>query len=325
MAATPEEMLKEKLGDELEGKIAAKISEFGGLLTRAAAVRLLCKENGIETEEKLSLSQSASAKLPFSFQAKVERVFPVQAYANGSDRSVRLHISDNSWEATLVLWNEQAKLTGGEISVGDEMECRGAYFRSGEIWVGKNGSVKKISGAAPMLIANLTEGICNVEGDVGEVEPDHEYADRKTGEKKVLSSFQLCNGLDCRRVLLWHSKAAGEQPKVYVGDGLFLENVTFRNGEIHFNSYSRMVVRKSSQEKTGVLEKASADGDFAEFEIGGERFRLSMKEALLLLGVASVPEGVGAETLFSIKAQGFVGKNAVYRIEGGKLAGISFP
>jgi len=324
MAATPEEMLREKLGSEFEGKIAAKISGFGGLLTRAAAVRLLCKENGIETEERLPLSQAASAKLPFSFQAKVERVFPVQAYSNGSDRSVRVHISDNGWETTLVLWNEQAKLIDGEISAGDEIECRGAYFRSGEIWVGKNGSVKKISGAAMALIANLAEGICNVEGEVGEVGPDHEYADRKTGEKKVLSSFQLCNGLDCRRVLVWQPKANEGQPKVYVGDSLFLENVAYRNNEIHFNSHSRMVVKKSSQEKTGVFESAVAKGEEAEFVIGGEKFRLGMKGALLLLGVASVPEGVGVETVFSIKASGCLGKSARYRVLDGKLSSLSF-
>ena len=321
MAATPEEMLKEKLGGDFELKISGKVSEFGGLLTRAAAVRLLCRQNGISFEEMIPLSQAGAARLPFSFRAVVERIYPLQAYANGSDRSVRLHVSDGNEQATLVLWNEQAALVEGEIGTGDGIECSGAYFRGGEIWVSRNGSVKKVAAAGRTPIAKLAAGLCNVEGEVGEVEPDYEYADRKSGEKRRLSSFRLCDGGHCRRVVAWPSPDGKRAPEVCAGDVLLLERVVFRNGELHFNGYSRMVRRKSALERDGVLGQALVEGEEAVLQIGGEKFRLPIGDALGLLGVGAVPEGISGKTLFLIRAQGAAGKTARYRLgAGGKLS-----
>ena len=325
MAQDQEGKLKTKLGGEFEGSVAAKISEFGGLLTREAAIRLLCKQNGIETEERLSLSQAPSAKLPFSFKAKVDRIFPVQEYANGSDRSVRLHLSDGEWEATLVLWNEQAALAEGEIAAGDTVECRGAYFRGGEIWVGRNGSITKVAGSRPSKVSELAEGICNVEGEVREAEPDYEYIDKKSGEARKLSSFQLCSGGQCRRVVVWPSNGRNGAPRVHEGDLLLLEGVSFRNGELHFNTYSRMVKRKAAREKGGKLLRASVEGAEAIFKIGENEFRLPLESALRLLGLLSVPDGVSPETVFAIKAQDCCGKDVKYRLDdGGSLAWLSF-
>ncbi len=325
MAQDQEGKLKGKLGGEFEGSVAAKISEFGGLLTRDAAIRLLCKQNGIETEERLSLSQAPAAKLPFSFRAAVGRIFPVQEYANGADRSVRLHLSDGEWEATLVLWNEQVALSEGEIAAGDTIECRGAYFRGGEIWVGRNGSITKVAGSRPSKVSELTAGMCNVEGEVRESEPDYEYIDKKSGEERKLSSFQLCSGGQCRRVVVWPSPGGKGPPRAHEGDLLLLEGVSFRNGELHFNAYSRMVKRKAAREKSGKLLRASVEGDEAVLEIGAGVFRLPLPVALRLLGLPSVPEGVSPGTIFAIKAQDCQGKDAKYRLDdGGDLAWLSF-
>ena len=322
MAVSPEELLRKRLGQDFEQAVSGKISEFGGLLTRAAAVRLLCKQNGIETEEMISISQAAAAKLPFSFQAHVDRIFPLQAYANGSGRSVRLHLSDAGWEATLVLWNEQTALVEGEVSSGDGIECKGAYFRGGEIWVGKNGTVKRVSSNSPIPIGKLTAGICNVEGEAREVEPDYRYLDKKSGEERKLSSFYLCNGEHCRRVVVWPSPG-NEPPRVHPGDVLLLENVAFRGNELHFGSYSRMVRKKSSQEHAGLLSSASVDGESAVFEIGGCMFRLPLDDALGLLGVSAIPEGVSPKTMFLIKAQDATGRNVGYSLKDGRISWLA--
>ena len=321
MAATPEEMLKEKLGDEFERKISGKISEFGGLLTRAAAVRLLCRQNGIAADEEIPLSQAKAARLPFVFRAMVDRIYPLQAHANGSGRSVRLHLSDGEEQATLVLWNEQAALVEGEIGSGDRIECRGAYFRGGEIWVGRNGSVKKLASAGRTPIAKLAAGLCNVEGEVGEVEPDYAYLDKKSGEERKLSSFHLCCDGHCSRVVVWPSPGRGKGPAVSAGDRLLLENVVFRNGELHFNSYSRMVVEKSAQERAGLLDRASVEGGESVLQIGGAAFRLPVQDALAMLGIGSVPGGVEGKTMFLVRVQDAIGKKAKYRLgPDGKLA-----
>jgi hypothetical protein len=318
-----EQLLKEKLGAGFDGAIAARIGEFGGLLSRAAAVRLLCKQNGIDVEETLPLSKAASAHLPFTFRAKVSRIFPLQTYPNRRDRSVRLHLSDGSWEATLVLWNEQADLVEGHVSSGDTIECHGAYARGGEIWVGRNGSITTVEAGPIMKIEGLTAGACNVEGEVGEVEPDYAYVDKKSGQERKLSSFQLCSGRHCRRVVVWPGDASSAPFRAEQGDVLLLENVVFKNNEIHFNSYSRMVRKKSAQEKEGVLASAHVEGGEAVLTLGGKAFRLPLDDALRLLGVLSIPEGVSPETLFWIKSSEACGKMVKYSLEENRLAWLS--
>ena len=318
-----EKLLSEKLGNAFEEKLGEKIREFGGLLTRRAAVMLLCRQNGIEVEKKASLGSLASmGALPFSFSAKVERIFPVQSYPNGADRSVRLHISDGSGQAILVLWNDQVKIAEEDLSSGDGIECTGAYLRGSEIQVGKNGAVKKLSGNSPLKVSQLTAGICSVEGVVGEVEPDYVYIDKKTGLEKSLSSFMLCEGDNCRRVVAWSFPQGAGKPSE--GDVLRLENVVFKNSELHLNSSSRLVKKSSANDRTGTLQEIIVGEAEAAFLIDGKKYVAPTQEALALLGIKSVPPGVSPSTLLSIKSQELCGKKARYTVSGRNLRSIYF-
>ena len=335
MADELEEKLQLKLAEKYEERVAGKISEFGGLLTRRAAIRLLCKENGIDTGRKIRLAQAASETLPFSFSGSVDRIFPVQSFASG-EKCVRLHLSDSTGGGTLVLWNAQASLVEGALSAGDELECKGAYSRGGEIHLGREGAITVVKKFPPTPIGKLTAGACSTEGIVKEVEPDYHYLDKKTGGEKKMSSFQFCEegvekggavggrehaggGSDvCRRVVVWSIPEG--TPNVEVGDSLLLENVLFKNGELHFNSFSRMVRKVSASEKSGKVESAKIAGVEAVLAIGKSEFRMGVLDALALLGITKVPDGVQPSTVLSIRLQAVVGKKAHYREEGGKLS-----
>lgn len=317
-----EKRLAGKLGGSLEDAVREKVASFGGLLTRKAAVRLLCGENGIGAEEAIPLSQAPLSPLPFSFRATVDRVFPAQEYRGGSGRSVRLHLSDRSGSATLVLWDGQAaQAENGELLAGDEVECRGAFFRSGEIALGRAGDIRKVGGRMVLPVSRLTHGLCHAEGKVGEVELDYHYVDRKSGEKKALSSFLLCEGEACRRVVAWPGKEGAPRPAE--GDSVVLENVVFKNGELHFNSYSRMVVRKAAGRLEGELREVRVNGENAVFGIGGAEFTVPLPEALGLLGIREIPQGVSMATLAGIAGEGWKGKRARYSLQGGKLSWLS--
>jgi hypothetical protein len=319
-----ERLLSEKLGPEKDAQIAKKISEFGGLLTRAAAVRLLCRQNGVEVDLPIPLSKARGTALPFSFCARVDRVFPVQEFPGGSSKTIRLHVSDadGEGEATLVLWNEQAALVEkGSIGCGDDIEVKGAYFRSGEISVGRGGKITKIGGAKTAQLSKLEDGACSVEGTVKEVGPDKEYADRKTGERRSFSSFLLCDETECRRVVVWGENGAAAKPDA--GDKVRLEGMLCKNGELHFNARSRMAVLSSKKERLGKVEKAEIVDGNALIGIDGAEFLLPLKDALALLGVKVVPQGVEESTLFLIKAGGMVGKSARYRKDGAKLSWLA--
>lgn len=316
-----EKKLREKLGADYGSRVEGKISSFGGLLTAGAAVLLLCRENGIETERKIPLSQAAKTRLPFSFEARVDRIFPAQEFAGGASRSVRLHVSDGKAEATVVLWNEHASAAEKGLRAGYAARFSGAYFREGEISLGKNGRMEVLSEGNGSKIAGLSHGICSVEGNVREVEPDYHYIDKKTGEKKRLSSFLLCQGRDCRRVVVWRPDGKNQPEQ---GETVLVENVLFRNGELHFNSGSRMVRRGQAEESGGIFGGVSFDGSNVVLLIGNERCTASFDDALQLLGMRAVPEGVEPETLISIKAGSLAGKQAKYRLEGNRLRYLVF-
>jgi hypothetical protein len=317
------EKLREKLGAGLEGEIDDIISSFGGLLTRHAAVLLLCRKNGIDVEQKIPLSQASSMRLPFSFEAKITRIFPAQSYAGRPDRSVRVHISDGSWEATLVLWNEQAAgIERGEIRAGDNIACNGAYSRSGEITLARGGGVRKLDSAQAPSLSSLPAGICNAEGVVKAIDPDREYVDRKTGGKKTLSSFAIGDGtVPSMRVAVWAK--VKEMEKMAVGDSVFLENVVFKNNELHFNSGSRMALLGKKAGETAVVERIDAGEDETLFVLDGREFRMKNDEAARLVGLPALP-GVSTRAAIGIKAQEIVGKRAGFAIEGGRLCSLTF-
>ena len=320
MADELEDKLQGLLGDKFEPALDAKIALFGGLLTRRAAIRLLCKEKGIATERKVMLTDAASETLPFSFSARVDRIFPVQNFASG-ERCVRLHLSDAAGGlGTLVLWNAQCDAVEGALSIGDTVECAGAYFRSGEIHVGKEGKLTAAKKFPLTPVSGLHAGQCSVEGVVREVYLDYGYTDKKSGAEKSMSSFLLCTGEDCRRVAVWSAPSGTPKPKE--GDTLVLENVLFRNGEIHFNSFSRMVRTSSPEEKSGLLSSVKIRGGTAVFAIGKAEFSCSLEEALALLGIHSVPPGVEMATVLSIKSESCIGKMVKYSSDKGRLSWI---
>lgn len=313
-----EEKLREKLGENLEAQIKGEIANFGGLLTRQAAIVLLCKKNGINIEKRIRLSEASSMSLPFSFEAKVDRVFPMQFYSGKTDRSVRLHISDESGSATLVAWNELADaVEKGEICAGDRIECSGAYFRFGEITLGKEGKMRKLESAKIPSLESLPEGICNVEGEVREIEPDYRYIDRKSGKEKAFRSFILQQKPGIfKRVVAWQMQSL---PQILPGDWIFLENVLHKNGELHFNSYSRAILRK--KEKEALVEKIEVGKEQSLFFIGGKKYEAKNDEAMRLLGIQGLA-GVSDKAVIEIKARQLIGKKARYREEGGKLASL---
>ena len=324
MDEVPGEKLAALLGNALEAKVKEKIDSFGGLLTREAAILLLCQENNISTERKLPLSEARASMLPFSFSARVDRVFPIQQFPGGSMRTVRLHISDNSGEATLVLWNEQAKLVEGGVFAGDGIECSGAYVRAGEIAIGRNGSIARAGEGLAVQVGKLQSGICNVQGTVEKVEGTRRYRDRKSGEEKSMHSFSLCNEGKCVRVVAWSLPEGAQLPRQ--GEKVVLENTTFKNGELHLTAFSRIVAASGigASGQAGKFLGATIEGSEAVIALGAEKFCMSINSALALLGVQSVPQGVDAATLLSIKSRALEGKDTHYFSEGGRLASLKF-
>ncbi len=324
-----EEKLAEKLGDGLEDGIAGEIAGFGGLLTRHAAILLLCRKNGIDVETKISLSQAGAFRLPFSFEAKIERIFPAQSYRGRPDRSIRLHVRDDSAQATLVLWNDYVEMADrGGLCAGDGIECHGAYMRSGEITLAKGGSATRKKEAQILRIRELQPGICSVKGTASEIGQEMGLQNARDamidGGTGARLSFTLCESQgECVQVLVW----AGQDMvrELSEDDNVILENVVFKNKALHFSSFSRLVrLGGASADESTVLECVDAGADETVFTLGGRKFTLKNEDAMAILGMQKTVPGVSAKAAIMIKAQGIAGKPAAFRAEGGKLCSLSF-
>jgi hypothetical protein len=270
------------------------------------------------------LSEARASMLPFSFSARVDRIFPIQQFPGGAMRTVRLHISDRSGEATLVLWNDQAKIVEGNLFAGDSVECSGAYVRAGELAIGRNGSIVREGKMPSTSISGLKEGICNFSGRVEKVDAARMYLDRRTGEEKSMNSFSICNEGSCIRVVAWSLPEGARLPSQ--GENVVLENAAFRNGELHLNSFSRIISAGGSgaSGRNGAFIRASIDGGNADLVVGTEKFSMTISEGLALFGVHTVPQGVDAATLLSIKSCALEGKDAHYFSDGGRLVSLRF-
>jgi hypothetical protein len=122
-------------------------------------------------------------------------------------------------------------------------------------------------------------------------------------------------------VVVWQpdGKTAPRQEEI-----VLVENVLFKNGELHFNSGSRMVRQAGAGDLEGAFGGVSFDGANTVFLVGNEKYAVPFGEALQLLGIRNVPEGVKPETFISIKAISLAGKQARYRLEGNRLRYLVF-
>lgn len=303
-------LLSAKRGDAATGLIDSKVGQFGGLISRNAAAKLLCIEQGICQEEKIPLSEARAAQQPFSFTAKITRVFPLQQFPGSPDRSIRMAVSDKSASATVVLWNEQADRLFGEISLFDIVQFTGAHFRSGEISIGRQGGMKVLQKFPLSPLSSLKGGALSAKGRVSKVE---------IGGDRAFSFFIEGEGASVE-VKAWQEGGA-DFPIPSNGDNVLLENAFFQKGALHISGVSRMVLLGSQHDKEGLLEgiSLSPSGDGLEFMIGGDRLFAPLKHGLSVLGVRFLPEGVSPADAAPLLSGGFCGRKAVYSSEAGKL------
>ncbi|MCX6769964.1 MAG: hypothetical protein NT051_04775 [Candidatus Micrarchaeota archaeon] len=309
MAGENEAALVRKLGETFEPAIAAKIAEFGGLLTREAAAALLCSQHGISFEKEITLSQAKSTRELFSFRAKVDRIFPIQKFEGNFTRLVRLYLSDRTGKGTLVLWNEQTATVKGAIATGDIVECHLAYFRAGEICISRAGTIVAAEKFAVSELSGLGSGVCSVKGIVRE---------KKDGEWPLAFSFLVCQGKTCVRAVAWRGQIEGLDEPVD-GDEIILENAFFKNNEINIGEGSRILIA-GKQGSEGVLEDVCFENGGLAFIIGKEKFAAPLEQGFGMLGIRALPQGVQPATVAKLKAMEVAGMRVLYSFNERKIA-----
>lgn len=129
--------IKEKSGvseAELTGKIAAKMTQLAGLVSKEGAAHIVASELGIKLVDQLSgrlqIKNILTGMRDVETVGKVLQVFDERQFSsNGREgKLASLQLADETGSIRAVLWNEQANNVKG-IVVGDVVKVKSAYVR----------------------------------------------------------------------------------------------------------------------------------------------------------------------------------------------------
>lgn len=312
----PYSLLLQKMPkEEIERKISEKIDSMGGFLTREAAIRVIANESGAKSEEKAKLAEISDGTNKAIIVAKLERILPLQEFESGK-KMRKIVISDESGERELKLWNEDVNALN-KMHAGDLIEINGIYCKNNELSLGYYGEMKVVQHASFAELGALSdlEGTnVNVRGYVETVEGMKEY--EREGRKRKMFSFFVSDWKNRAKALIWDDADRGNS--LAVGSEIKIENALVKNGELHLNLHSRLLVKKKREGFGGKIEGMEAAGGKLILAIDGKRHEFSREDALGILG-AQVADDIMLETVVELKKKYLVGKEIFIEMKEGKM------
>jgi replication factor A1 len=242
---------------ELEAKIKEKTEKFSGMLNKEAAVFLVARELGINSEEKNTLISELKKGSSVNLEAEIVSVFEEREFEkNGKKGKVRnVLLKDNTGTALMALWNEE---TGkiNEEDRGKKIILRDFFVQEfngkTQLKKGFNSSIelkerkeeeKRIQ-EKPKKIAEITEGEKNfsVKGRVLREFPLKEFESK--GKKGCLKRIELIDETGTAMIVLWDEKT-----KEKMGKEIELNALNAKKGfnGIEFHSTQNTKVKESEE------------------------------------------------------------------------------
>ncbi|MEW6528766.1 MAG: hypothetical protein AB1391_02665 [Candidatus Micrarchaeota archaeon] len=298
-------LLQKMPKDELEHKITEKINLMCGFLTRDAAINLLTNELGVMIKERIKLAEIKGGTSKIFVIVKLERILKLQEFDNGK-KMRKIIISDQSGERELKLWNKDLDMLN-TLHVGDLVEINGIYCKNNELSLGYSGEIKVVQHASfiDLSILNTLEGTrVNVRGYVKSINGMKEY--EKNGDQKKMFSFLLYDGKASTLVILWDNPERGNE--LFIGGEIKLENALVKNGELHLNAFSRLLIKKKREGLSGKIEDITVSEGKLILKIDSNSYSFSREEALNILN-AHVADDILLETIVELKKENLLGKN----------------
>jgi hypothetical protein len=288
--------LLDKMGKEaLEERIRGKISEFQGLLTREAAMKLIASEEGLIEKEKeavYSIKDIPRDARGINLIAKVTKI--LSKVTTTSQKSYRdMQVNDGSGTMTLRLWGKDIDFFS-KVKIGDEIEIKNAYEKMDMLSLSFKGEIALHRKAPFMHFGEAKDGeFVNVKGTITKIEGMRP----KEGTGKISFAFFVSDGESERRCIIWEMPERGS--KLAAGDEIIIENALSKNSELQLSYNSRMLVKSVSAIR-GKVEELEPVGEEAKIVVAGRRLVLDRPNALKLLGV-SVAKDIALSTILTIK------------------------
>jgi replication factor A1 len=281
-----ERVVKEggKNPEEVREMIEKRKAATHGLLSDYGALYAVAKELGLDiATEKITITKLSDIrpKAPFNVAGRVRNIFPPKEFQKkdgGAGKIASLVIADDSGEARLVLWDNNAD-TANKVKRGDVVLLRNGYGKEG-----LGGSVEIQAGAMSNIIVNpkinldlpeakeeqikikdLARGMSSVNllCRVSVYYPPVEFK-RPDGSEGVRASFTGEDETGKVRVLLWGDAAKNElTPGDYVRiENAYTKESLARDLELHVGD-------KSTLSKTGDVLKLAPLAQTQNLKVGG--------------------------------------------------------
>lgn len=307
-----ESLLLESLSkDQLEERVAEKIAQFHGLLTREVALKLIAKEKGLlsEKEEKITLGDVKKGSRKLTFEGRIKKIWPMAQYKSGKKSRV-IEIEDGTGRMPLVLWNDDVNLAT-RLRTQDSILVKGAYERNDELHLGYSGNVEiKERAQFTDLSALSTDEYAHVKGFVSRIDGFDRFVDEKTA--KYGFSFFVSDGKKDVQVIIWGAPERGGSLKV--GDELILENALEKNGRLELSEDARILTRRKERMLLGNVEKLEANGERLKVKVGEKDVELDRENALRFLGT-NVADDIKLTTAVTLKKGYLLNNNVAVKIK----------
>ena len=240
---------------EVEKAIKDRKTSSGGLLTDAAATRLVAAEYGVEVKvrkpaPKIYIEQLVSGLNNVTITGRVLTLGETKQFstANRQGQVARVTIADRTGRINVILWNERAEITK-MIQPGQIVRVLHGYVRRSkygpmELSVGERGDLQvspsdvvetdypqiKNSEYSPSRIIDLKEGInIHVLEGVIKTQPNLKEVTTKSGENVLVTSFELEDSTGKIRVSAWR-KHAEKLAELNAGSKVVLKNTYVKRG-----------------------------------------------------------------------------------------------
>ncbi|WP_456419411.1 OB-fold nucleic acid binding domain-containing protein [Methanocaldococcus infernus] len=196
--------------DEIEERVKKLINEYGGIITKEAAILMLAKEEGIDIEEEPEEEFKIKDLEDGMIVSIKGKVYDVRESSTESQRVINLVIGDETGYVPVTLWNINIELEEGDVielkKVRVKRKKKLSLVSTDETEVIKLGKEE----VETKKIKDLNIGdFAIIEGSVFSSLPIKRF------EKGKFRSFILSDGEDSIRVVLWHDLADTE---IRVGD-----------------------------------------------------------------------------------------------------------
>jgi len=213
---------------ELEKLLGEKIESLGHLVNEDVALRLVAKDlnisllNGESKKPFVQVVDLVPNMNNVNLELAVESVGALKEFIKKdgiSGKLIRVSVSDASGKASLVAWDEQTKVAES-LNCGSKIFVHSAYTKSGlrgdmEIHLGNRSRLEVLSVSKSGILPS-DKGF--FKGRIWRIS-DPVVFNRKDGSKGTMVSFQLRDGTEMIRVLVWNpplDRLSGMKEGVFV-------------------------------------------------------------------------------------------------------------